>query len=131
MRIVVGLPAPLRIRLRLACGKCHQAARRAERWQRRGTRRSGLLEVFAGALCRCRMSVWAGTVRGMADEPDPGGSPPSPARPKSGRRQPGGVSTPHDAVFRRIFAVPANAASQLRAVLDQPSGGEAFTVDVH
>ena len=39
----------------------------------------------------CRMSVWAGPVRGMADEPDPGGSPPSPARPKSGRRQPGGV----------------------------------------
>jgi hypothetical protein len=27
------------------------------------------------------------------------------------------VATPHDAVFRRIFAVPANAASQLRAVL--------------
>jgi hypothetical protein len=27
------------------------------------------------------------------------------------------VPTPHDSVFRRIFAVPANAASQLRAVL--------------
>ena len=27
------------------------------------------------------------------------------------------MPTPHDAVFRRIFAVPANAASQLRAVL--------------
>jgi hypothetical protein len=56
----------------------------------------------------------------MADEPDPGGSPPSPPRSKSGRKQPGGAPTPHDSVFRRIFAVPANAASQLRAVL--PSG---------
>lgn len=74
-------------------------------------------EVFAGALRRCRMSVGAATVPGMAAEPDLGGSPPSPARPKSSRRQPGGVPTPHDAVFRRIFAMPANAASQLCAVL--------------
>ena len=29
------------------------------------------------------------------------------------------MATPHDAVFRRIFAVPANAASQLRAVLPE------------
>jgi hypothetical protein len=53
----------------------------------------------------------------MADQPDPGESAPPSTRPKSGRKQPGGVPTPHDAVFRRIFAVPANAASQLRAVL--------------
>jgi hypothetical protein len=57
----------------------------------------------------------------MPNQPDPGDSRP-PDQPASGReprgrRQPGGVPTPHDAVFRRIFAVPANAASQLRAVL--------------
>jgi hypothetical protein len=49
----------------------------------------------------------------MPNQPDPGDSPPLPA----GRKQPGGVPTPHDSVFRRIFAVPDNAASQLRAVL--------------
>jgi predicted transposase/invertase (TIGR01784 family) len=53
----------------------------------------------------------------MADEPDPDGSPPSPPPSKSGRKQPGGAPSPHDALFRRIFGVPANAASQLGAVL--------------
>jgi predicted transposase YdaD len=54
----------------------------------------------------------------MPNQPDPGDSPPPPAgRKPRGRKQPGGVPTPHDSVFRRIFAVPANAASQLRAVL--------------
>jgi len=53
----------------------------------------------------------------MADQPDPGDSPPPAPRSKSGRKQPGGAPTPHDAVFRRVFGVPANAASQLRAVL--------------
>ena len=48
---------------------------------------------------------------GMPDEPDPGRSPPTP-----GRRR-GGAPTPHDSVFRRIFGVAANAASQLDAVL--------------
>ena len=56
----------------------------------------------------------------MADQPDPGDTLPPPTRSKSGRKQPGGAPSPHDAVFRRIFGVPANAASQLRAVL--PSG---------
>ena len=49
----------------------------------------------------------------MADKPDLGGAPP----PKSDRKQPDGAPSPHDAMFRRIFGVPANAASQLRAVL--------------
>ncbi len=57
---------------------------------------------------------------GMADQPSPGDGPPPPGQPSSGRRQPGGTRSPHDAVFRRIFAAPANAASQLRAVL--PAG---------
>ena len=48
----------------------------------------------------------------MADQPGPGEGPPSP-----GRKAPGRPPTPHDAVFRRVFGVPANAASQLRAVL--------------
>jgi predicted transposase/invertase (TIGR01784 family) len=52
----------------------------------------------------------------MAAEPDPGSSPPAPDQPPSGRRRDGGPG-PHDSVFRRIFGVPANAASQLRAVL--------------
>jgi hypothetical protein len=57
----------------------------------------------------------------MADQPDPGDTPPSPPRSKSGRKQAGGVpTTPHDSVFRRVFAVPANATPQLRAVL--PAG---------
>jgi predicted transposase/invertase (TIGR01784 family) len=55
----------------------------------------------------------------MADQPDTGDSSPPPPRPESGRKRPGSVPTPHDAVFRRIFAVPANAASQLRAVLPE------------
>jgi predicted transposase YdaD len=47
----------------------------------------------------------------MPNQPGPGdGSPPP-------RRPPGGQPTPHDAVFRQVFGVPANAVSQLRAVL--------------
>src|SRR5262245_22747576 len=53
----------------------------------------------------------------MADQPDPGDAPAPPPRPESGGKQPGGAPSPHDGVFRRIFGVPANAASQLRAVL--------------
>jgi hypothetical protein len=53
---------------------------------------------------------------GMTAEPDAGGSPPPSDQPPPGRRR-GGAPTPHDSLFRRIFAVPANAASQLRAVL--------------
>jgi hypothetical protein len=48
----------------------------------------------------------------MPTQPGLGGSPPPP-----GRRLPGGPATPHDAAFRRIFGVPENMASQLRAVL--------------
>ena len=62
-------------------------------------------------------------MRGMADEPDPGDTPPPPTRPKSGRKQPGGAPSPHDAVFRRVFGVPANAASQLGAVLPPDLAG--------
>jgi hypothetical protein len=53
----------------------------------------------------------------MPNQPDPGDGSPAPRRPPPGRRPPGGQPTPHDSVFRRIFGVPANAASQLRAVL--------------
>ena len=48
----------------------------------------------------------------MADQPDLGDSPQ-----ESGHKRPDGAPSPHDAVFRRIFGVSANAASQLRAVL--------------
>ena len=48
--------------------------------------------------------------------PDPGDNPPPDHPPPSGK-PPGRKPSPHDAVFRRIFGVPANAASQLRAVL--------------
>jgi hypothetical protein len=34
----------------------------------------------------------------MADQPDPGDTPPPPSRSKSGRKQPGGAPTPHDSV---------------------------------
>lgn len=51
----------------------------------------------------------------MADQPSLDDTPPPP--PESGRKQPDGAPSPHDAMFRRIFGVPANAASQLRAVL--------------
>jgi predicted transposase YdaD len=44
-------------------------------------------------------------------EPDAGDTSPPPRRP------PGGQPTPHDSVFRQVFGVPENAASQLRAVL--------------
>jgi hypothetical protein len=54
---------------------------------------------------------------GMPNQPDPGDSSPPPHRPSSGRRAPGGQPTPHDSVFRQIFGVPENAASQMRAVL--------------
>jgi len=53
----------------------------------------------------------------MPNQPDPGDSSPPPHRPSSGRRAPGGQPTPHDSVFRQIFGVPENAASQMRAVL--------------
>jgi predicted transposase/invertase (TIGR01784 family) len=43
--------------------------------------------------------------------PDLGDSPPPDGKP------PGRKPSPRDAVFRRVFGVPANAASQLRAVL--------------
>ena len=54
----------------------------------------------------------------MADQPGLGEGSPSP-----GRKAPGGPPTPHDAVFRRVFGVPANAASQLRAVLPPSLAG--------
>jgi hypothetical protein len=54
---------------------------------------------------------------GMPNQPGPGDSSPAPRRPQPGRKLPGGQPTPHDSVFRRIFGVPANAASHLRAVL--------------
>jgi hypothetical protein len=56
---------------------------------------------------------------GMPNQPEPGESSPPPRRlpSPSGRRSPGGQPTPHDSVFRQIFGVPENAASQLRAVL--------------
>jgi predicted transposase YdaD len=53
---------------------------------------------------------------GMPNQPGPGDSSPD-RRPPPGRRPPGGQPTPHDSVFRRIFSVPENMASQLRAVL--------------
>jgi predicted transposase/invertase (TIGR01784 family) len=51
----------------------------------------------------------------MPNQTDPD-SPPLPGRPPPGRRPPG-QPTPHDSIFRQVFGVPANAASQLRAVL--------------
>jgi hypothetical protein len=51
----------------------------------------------------------------MPNPTESGGSPP-PGRPPPGRRPPG-QPTPHDSIFRQVFGVPANAASQLRAVL--------------
>ena len=54
----------------------------------------------------------------MPNEPGPGQSPTPPHQlPLPGRRPGGGRPTAHDSVFRRIFGVPENAASQLRAVL--------------
>ena len=61
-------------------------------------------------------------VAGMSEEPDHGGRPPILGPPSPGRRR-GGAPTPHDSVFRRIFGVPANAASQLRAVLPPDLAG--------
>jgi predicted transposase YdaD len=48
----------------------------------------------------------------MADQPDPADSSPPPHRTPRGAQP-----TPHDSVFRQVFGVPANAVSQLRAVL--------------
>jgi predicted transposase YdaD len=53
----------------------------------------------------------------MPDQPDHSDGSPPPDRPPSGRKTTGGPPTPHDAVFRQVFGVPANAASWLRAVL--------------
>jgi predicted transposase/invertase (TIGR01784 family) len=53
----------------------------------------------------------------MANQADPGDSPPPPGRPSPGRTPAGGPLTPHDSVFRRVLGVPENMASQLRAVL--------------
>jgi hypothetical protein len=79
---------------------------------------NGCQEVFVRRRLPTLPNVGGGRYgAGMADEPDPGDSLPPPTRPRSGRKQPGGAPTPHDSVFRRIFTVPANAASQLRAVL--------------
>jgi hypothetical protein len=69
----------------------------------------------------------------MPNQPDPGDNRPAPnhsapSRKPRGRKQPGGVPTPHDSVFRRIFAVPDNAASQLRAVLP-PDLGDRLDLD--
>ena len=54
---------------------------------------------------------------GMKNQTDPGDGPPSPDPPSPGGKPPGGQLTPHDSIFRQIFGVPENAASQLRAVL--------------
>jgi predicted transposase/invertase (TIGR01784 family) len=48
----------------------------------------------------------------VPDQPDP-----SESSPPSSRTSQGGQPSPHDAVFRQVFGVPANAVSQLRAVL--------------
>jgi hypothetical protein len=50
------------------------------------------------------------------DVADLGGSSPPPGQSPPGRRPPGQPS-PHDSIFRQVFGVPANAASQLRAVM--------------
>jgi hypothetical protein len=74
----------------------------------------GCREVFAAAAPL--PNVGGGRYgAGMPNQPDPD-SPPSPGRPPPGRRPPG-QPTPHDSIFRQVFGVPANAASQLRAVL--------------
>jgi predicted transposase/invertase (TIGR01784 family) len=54
----------------------------------------------------------------MADQPDPGDS-----APPADRTPRGGQPTPHDAVFRRVFGVPANAVAQLRAVIPPDLAG--------
>jgi predicted transposase/invertase (TIGR01784 family) len=53
----------------------------------------------------------------MPNQPGPGDASSVAYRPPPNRKPPGGQPTPHDSVFRRIFGVPENAASQLRAVL--------------
>jgi hypothetical protein len=53
----------------------------------------------------------------MPNQPDSSDSSPPADRPPPGRKAPGGQPTPHDSVFRQVFGVPENAASQLRAVL--------------
>jgi hypothetical protein len=78
----------------------------------------GCREVFAGAReRRCRMSLGAGTVRAWQISLPPVAA----RRPRTGPhravRSRAASLPPHDSVFRRIFGVPANAASQLRAIL--------------
>jgi hypothetical protein len=63
----------------------------------------------------------------MPSQPDPGDSPPSAGRKPRGHKQPGRVPTPHDSVFRRVFGVPANATSELRAV-QPPNWSPGWTV---
>ena len=111
---VAGLPVPLRVLCRLTSGKCHRAVRLAIVGTGHENGRCGLLGVFATAAPR--MSVAGGTVPGMPTQPGSGDSSPDRLLPP-GRKPPGGQPTPHDSVFRRIFGVPENMASQLRAVL--------------
>jgi predicted transposase YdaD len=59
----------------------------------------------------------------MPNQPPRADSSPPSDRPPPGRRVAGGQPTPHDAVFRQVFGVPANAASQLRAVLPPALAG--------
>jgi hypothetical protein len=59
----------------------------------------------------------------MPNQPDSGDSSPPADRPPLGRKPPGGLPTPHDSVFRQVFGVPENAASQLRAVLPPSLAG--------
>ena len=88
-----------------------------------GTAIPGCREAFGGARAPLQNVGGGRYGAGMPNQPDPGDSPPPPAgRKPRDRKQPAGVPTPHDAVFRRIFAVPANAASQLRAVLPPARG---------
>jgi predicted transposase/invertase (TIGR01784 family) len=56
----------------------------------------------------------------MPNQTGPGDGPPSPdppVPPPSDLKPPGRKLTPHDSIFRRIFGMTGNAASQLRSVL--------------
>lgn len=59
----------------------------------------------------------------MSYQTNLGESRPGPGRPDEGRPSSGGQLSPHDSVFRRIFGVSENAASQLRAVLPSDLAG--------
>jgi hypothetical protein len=82
--------------------------------------------LFCYQRC-CRIVSGCRYGSGMPNQPDSGDSSPpadrpppgrkAPGRKAPGRKAPGGQPTPHDSVFRQIFGVPENAASQLRAVL--------------